>query len=78
MEIHNPIKRWESAVEMAIAAVEDSPLPSPLDRDMWSIGESPCDLDLPAEQPCRRSGTVPIRGADAKDTNSGEVFQRPR
>jgi hypothetical protein len=53
MEIHNPRKRSESAVEMAIAAVEDSPLPSPLDQDMRSIGESPCDLDLPAEQPCR-------------------------
>jgi len=31
---------------MAVAAVEDSPLPSPLDQDMAGIGESPSDLDL--------------------------------
>jgi hypothetical protein len=67
--------RSQSAVEMAIAAVEDSPLPSPLDQDMRSIGESPCDLDLPAEQPCRRSGTVPIRLAVANDEQSGEAIQ---
>ena len=36
----------ESALEMAVAAVEDSPLPNPLDLDMASIGESPSDLDL--------------------------------
>jgi hypothetical protein len=36
----------ESALEMAIAAVEDSPLPSPLDQDMAGIGELPSDLDL--------------------------------
>jgi len=41
-----PGKPAESALEMAVAAVEDSPRPSPLDQDMTGIGESPSDLDL--------------------------------
>ncbi len=41
-----PRKPVESAVEMAIAAVEGCPNPSPLDQDMAGIGESPSDLDL--------------------------------
>ncbi len=41
-----PREPVESAVQMAVAAVEDSPLPSPLDQDMSGIGESPTDLDL--------------------------------
>jgi hypothetical protein len=41
-----PRKPVESAVEMAVAAVEDNPLPSPLDQDMAGIGEPPSDLDL--------------------------------
>ena len=46
MEIHNPKKRWESAVEMAIAAVEDSPLPNPLDQDISAVDPDPTSLDL--------------------------------
>ncbi len=42
-----PRKPVEAAVEMAIAAVEDSPRPSPLDMDMKNIGDSPTGLDLP-------------------------------
>ena len=46
--VRNPQPRSpvESAVEMAIAAVENSPIPNPLDLDMVGIGESPSDLDL--------------------------------
>jgi hypothetical protein len=40
-----PRKPVESAVEMAVAAVEDSPLPSPLDVDM-DINTNPTSLDL--------------------------------
>jgi hypothetical protein len=43
-------------LEMAIEAVEWSPQPSPLDLDFRDVGESLCDLDLPVEQPCKRSG----------------------
>jgi hypothetical protein len=41
-----PRKPVESAVEMAIAAVEDSPRPSPLDQDMSAVGPYPTSLDL--------------------------------
>lgn len=34
------------AVEMAIAAVEDSPRPSPLDMDMSAVDPDPTSLDL--------------------------------
>jgi hypothetical protein len=46
MEIHNPKKRWESAVQMAVAALEDSPRPSPLDQDMSALDPDPTSLDL--------------------------------
>ena len=43
-----PMKRQESIVEMAVAAVENSPLPSPLDDpDMPDVDPSPGSLDLP-------------------------------
>ncbi|MGA2607434.1 MAG: hypothetical protein ABSH01_08250 [Terriglobia bacterium] len=41
-----PRKPVECAVEMAIAAVEDSPRPSPLDQDMSAIDPHPTSLDL--------------------------------
>jgi hypothetical protein len=41
-----PRKPVESAVEMAIAAVEDSPRPSPLDQDMSAVNPHPTSLDL--------------------------------
>ena len=41
-----PRKPAESAVEMAIAAVEDSPRPSPLDQDMSAVDPHPTCLDL--------------------------------
>ena len=39
-------KSVESAVEMAIAALEDPALPSPLDQDMSAVDPSPGSLDL--------------------------------
>lgn len=41
-----PKKPVESAVEMAVAAVEDSPRPSPLDQDMSAVDPDPTSLDL--------------------------------
>ena len=41
-----PRKPVESPEEMAIAAVEDSPRPSPLDMDMRAIDPDPTSLDL--------------------------------
>jgi hypothetical protein len=41
-----PRKPVEYPVEMAIAAVEDSPRPSPLDMDMSGIDPDPTSLDL--------------------------------
>lgn len=41
-----PKEPVESAVEMAIAAVEDSPRPSPLDQDMSAVDPDPTCLDL--------------------------------
>jgi hypothetical protein len=35
----------------------------------------PIDLDLPVEQPCRRTGKAPIRVVDPGNGNSGEVVQ---
>ncbi len=52
-----------SAVQMAIAAVERSPHPGPMDLDFREIGDFPTDLDLPAEQLCRRSGEAPNEGS---------------
>ena len=37
----------EAAVEMAIAAVEESPHLSPLDQDMSPVDPDPTSLDLP-------------------------------
>ena len=53
----------ESAVEMAIAAVEDSPRPSPLDVDM-DISTDPTSLDLtlpgrPDNRHAAESGAAP-------------------
>jgi hypothetical protein len=45
-ETRSPKKPEKSAVEMAIAAVEDSPRPSPLDMDMSGIDPDPTSLDL--------------------------------
>jgi hypothetical protein len=64
-----------SVVALAIEAVEGNPHPNPLDQDMRGIGESPCDLDLPGEQPCRGNGKAPLRMADANDEQSGEAIQ---
>jgi hypothetical protein len=47
---------------MAIAAVENSPLPSPLDQDMTGIGESPSDLDLTLPDNQHAAETCPARG----------------
>jgi len=41
-----PREPVECAVEMAIAAVEDSPRLSPLDMDMSGIDPDPTSLDL--------------------------------
>ena len=41
-----PREPVESAVEMAIAAVEESPRPSPLDQDMSEVDPDPTSLDL--------------------------------
>jgi len=48
MMVRNPQPRKpvESAVEMAVAAVEDSPRPSPLDQDMSAVDPDPTSLDL--------------------------------
>jgi hypothetical protein len=48
MVVRNPQPRKlvESAVEMAIAAMEDSPRPSPLDQDMSAVDPDPTCLDL--------------------------------
>jgi hypothetical protein len=48
MVVRNPQPRItvESALEMAIAAVEDSPRPSPLDQDMTAVDPDPTSLDL--------------------------------
>jgi hypothetical protein len=35
-----------TAVEMAVAAVEDSPLPSPQDQDFSGVDPDPTSLDL--------------------------------
>ena len=52
-------KTLESAVEMAIAAVENSPLPSPLDQDMSAVDPSPGSLDLtPDSWPATQGGPV--------------------
>ncbi len=47
------IRKRDDAVQLAIAAVEDTPLPNPLDTDLSGIGESPSyiDLVLPEETP---------------------------
>ena len=39
-------KSMRTVVEMAIAAVENSPLPSPLDQDMSAVDPDPTCLDL--------------------------------
>jgi hypothetical protein len=39
-------KPEECAVGLTIAAVEDSPRPSPLDQDMSAVDPSPISLDL--------------------------------
>jgi len=62
-----PIK---SAVEMAIAAVEHSPHPNPLDMDTRDVGESRTDLDLPVGRPRKKTGTVPTRVADSGDKDA--------
>jgi hypothetical protein len=52
-------KPVRSAVEMAVAAVEDSPRPSPLDMDLRGIDPSPGALDLPVRgrpERCSRCG----------------------
>jgi hypothetical protein len=41
-----PKRPGNSAVDLAIAAVEDSPRPSPLDMDMSGIDPDPTSLDL--------------------------------
>jgi len=51
-----------SVVALAIEAVEGSPQPNPLDLDFRGIGDLPIDLDIPEEQPCRRSGKAPDEG----------------
>jgi hypothetical protein len=58
----------KSAVEMAVAAVEESPLPSPLDQDTAGIGESPSDLDL----------TLPGKPANRHAAETGAVRGRPK
>ena len=70
MMVRNPQpgKPAESAVEMAVAAIEDSPLPSPLDQDMTGIGESPSDLDL----------TLPGKPDDRRAAETGAVRGRPK
>jgi hypothetical protein len=49
--------------------------PNPLDADMKDIDPAPTSLDLPEEQPYRRSGKVPIRVAVSNDGNSGNVIE---
>jgi hypothetical protein len=46
VEIHNRKKPKKSAAELAVAAVEDSPRPSPLDQDMSAVDPDPTSLDL--------------------------------
>jgi hypothetical protein len=48
----------ECAVEMAIAAVEDSPRPSPLDMDLSGIDHDPKSLDLTL--PVKRDDRLPL------------------
>ncbi len=45
-----PREPVECAVEMAIAAVEDSPRPSPLDIDMSGIDPDPTCLDIDVDR----------------------------
>jgi hypothetical protein len=51
-------RKLEAAVEMAVAAVENSPLPSPLDDpDMRYVDPSPGSLDLiPDSWPATQGG----------------------
>jgi|GEM_PF-1241840 len=56
-----PRKPVECAVEMAIAAVESSPLPSPLDQDMSAVDPDPTSLDL----------TLPGKPGNRHATESG-------
>jgi hypothetical protein len=60
-------KPTESAAEMAIAAIEDSPLPNPLDQDMAGIGEWPSDSDL----------TLPVKPDNRHTAETGAVRGRP-
>ena len=58
-----PRKPVECAVELAIAAVEDSPRPSPLDQDMSAVDPDPTSLDLtlPGKPDGRPDATGPER-----------------
>ena len=58
----------ECAVEMAIAAVEDSPRPSPLDQDMSGIDPDPTSLDLtvPGKPDNRRAAVTGAARGGAK------------
>jgi len=62
----------ETALDLAVAAILEGN-PNPMDDDMTGIGESDSDLDLPEEQPCRRSGTAPIRVAAVADKHEDEM-----
>ena len=41
-----PRKPVESAVDLAVAALDGNPSPSPLDQDMSAVGPYPTSLDL--------------------------------
>jgi len=61
-------KTLESAVEMAIAAVENSPLPSPLDQDMSAVDPSPTSLDL----------TLPAKSSNRHAAETGAARARTK
>ena len=70
-----PRKPVESAVEMAIAAMEDSPRPSPLDQDMSAVDPSPTSLDLvlPANLDNRHAPSAGPKGSPC----DGRIARRP-
>jgi hypothetical protein len=57
-----------TAVEMAIAALEDSPRPNPLDQDMSAVDPDPTSLDL----------TLPGKPGNRHAAETGPANGRPK
>jgi len=54
-KIRNAKEPKESAVRLAVLAVEESPQPNPLDQDMSAVDLAPTSLDLGSQEAEMRS-----------------------